>query len=288
MASSTDYYDNEAYDGWSDHWHINLSVANSSSDNWWVDIIYASTASVSCNQVVYASDKWTITHNYIDKIITLEDNRWYRAVISDRNAWATDIFEFWDSLTHEKCWDLFQWWNWNWFDIRWGWTLPGTLQKVCATWYWPQNPYQENLFVKDCTWDTCYNADLWWWVSAPRWDLNNLILSTHIANWFHIPSSLEIDNLWNVFNYIVWLSNSGSRDYSRAADLYEQYLFMPCVRWQSNFIRWWYWTNEWWQDGYPVFKPAEARRPENMCPGFANFIRPVKSVSGPYVLVVSE
>lgn len=271
VASSTDYYDNEAYDGWSDHWHINLSVANSSSDDWWVDIIYASTASVSCNQVVYASDRWTITHNYIDKTISIADNSWHTALIYDRNVWATDIYQDGDQYTTTNIWKVYQWWNWYWWDYN---GVPSASHAtVCANLYWPQNPYQVNQYIDYCQWDNCRNIDLWWWDSAPLWDLNNLLLNTNIPNWFHIPTAFEAGYFLDLCNNIMGLWDPSRRSYEdhlNAEHMYWKYLFMP------HYSAYWTSNNNW---QYSYAFSLWYWYVTDYCPMFTYLIRPFKSIN---------
>lgn len=250
---------------------IRVFTWTSSSENWWVDIIYASTGNMSCSEVLYASDRWTITHNYIDKTISIDDNRWHTALIYDRNVWATDIYKYGDQYTTTNVWKVFQWWNWYWWDYN---GIPSASHAtVCANLYWPQNPYQVNQYIDYCQWDNCRNSDLWWWNSAPQWDLNNLLLGTNIPNWYHIPTASEASYFLDLCNYIMDLWDPSRRSYEdhlKAEHMYWTYLFMP------HYTSYWTSNNNW---QYSYAFSLYYWYVTDYCPVFTFLIRPFKSIN---------
>ncbi len=85
----------------------------------------------------------------------------YRITISDKNLWATTVWNSWDSITSSNSGNYYQWWNNYWFV---GSQTPVTTQ-VDASGYGPGNYYSSSDFIADgsfFTWTSVQNDNLWW------------------------------------------------------------------------------------------------------------------------------
>lgn len=135
-----------------------------------------------------------IYHNATLWIISLSNDWSNWITIADKNLWATQVWNEWDTLSQANCWNFYQWWNCYWFPFTW--TTSTSSSTVSASWYWPNNYYSNSTFrTVVWAWDSSKNNDLWWDVtntnSARKWPC---------ANWYHIPSKDDFDNLYNILS----------------------------------------------------------------------------------------
>jgi len=159
-----------------------------------------------------------------------------RKTISDKNIWATQVWNYWDSLTDNNTWKFFQRWNCYWFN-RWH---PSKYDDkyVDTEWYWPWNFYYSDTFkinmrdwMKTSDW---WWADLWWYYSFYKnleitvWDWYDYqLLRWPCPEWYHVPSSSErwwIGEIMNIFDY----NNVIGR---------KTYLHMP-IAWYIQYNNW--------------------------------------------------
>ena len=127
------------------------------------------------------------------ELLTVEREwEWFVVTLSDKNLWATHVYNLWDECWLHNCWYYYQRWNNYWFELK------DIYQKsyytVDTTWYWPWNYYSSNVIRiptnRDLTnWEI--NEDLWWWVTwtmeAMRWPC---------PEWFHVPKLEEFMRLY--------------------------------------------------------------------------------------------
>lgn len=110
-------------------------------------------------------EAWTlwwawIFHNADLGVISLTNGGNTNITIRDKNVWATIVYNSWDTLTDSNCGKIFQWWNYNWFDILT--TIDNTSNTtVDTTWYGWDNPYSSNVFiVNKYEWSSPRNENL--------------------------------------------------------------------------------------------------------------------------------
>ena len=127
----------------------------------------------------WAWDAW-IFYNSTLWIISISSDWTNWKTIADKNLWATEVYNYWDTITASKRWYLFQWWNDNWF-----WrteTLTKSSNQIDTTWYWPNNHYSSSTFITwNNDWSNPSNANLRWWVT---WvvTLDNAITNTGVLS----------------------------------------------------------------------------------------------------------
>ena len=139
---------------------------------------YAQGYSVRCfkNEPVIPTSSWTklywrsiaswwIFWNSTDWLISLSSNGSNWITIQDKNLWATQVWNSWNTLSQANCGKYYQWGNNYWFPRTWSVTTSST--RVNASAYWPWNYYSSSSFIKyNWSWDTAYNWNLRWWVSG--------------------------------------------------------------------------------------------------------------------------
>lgn len=84
--------------------------------------------------------------------------------ITDKNLWATVVFNSGDSESANNVWNYYQWGNNYWFSY---WRSESTSSsQVDASQYWPWNYYSDNTFrtwANPAYWDSSINTNLRWW-----------------------------------------------------------------------------------------------------------------------------
>lgn len=104
------------------------------------------------DKIYHSSTLWLISIKNWDNRIT----------IADKNLWATQVYNSWDTLSQSNCWKYYQWWNNYWFDFTW--SLTTSSSTVNASTYWPTNYYNSNTFIIiNWGWDNSNNTNLRWW-----------------------------------------------------------------------------------------------------------------------------
>ena len=148
-----------------------------------------------------------IYHNPSLGLISLSSDWENWITIADKNLGATEVWNIWDELTNANCWNYYQWWNNYWFPWP-EWPNPTISNvKVDTTWYWPWNYYSSDIFrtrlnFNDLDRSSVSNDNLWW-------DVTNTLESRRwpCEEWFHIPTKLEFDNMWNIFSSF-WITTA--------------------------------------------------------------------------------
>lgn len=115
-----------------------------------------------------------------DWLISLSSDWQTWITIADKNLWATQVRNSWDTISESNCGKYYQRWNNYWFPRTWSVTTSST--QVDASAYWPWNYYSSNTFITySWRWDSTDNWNLWWWVT---WvvTLNNAITNTGVLS----------------------------------------------------------------------------------------------------------
>ena len=127
-------------------------------DNSWT-VLY-DWSSVATNAWIFWSQwQWLIS-------LSADGTNW--KTISDKNLWATVVYNNWDSISESNAWNFFQSWNCYWFPFS-G-TIKTSTTTVDASGYWPWNYYYSDTFIK---WQTqarqsSSNENLWWCKTWPK------------------------------------------------------------------------------------------------------------------------
>lgn len=87
--------------------------------------------------------------------------------ISDKNVWATTVYNSWDALSETNCGKHYQ--RWNNYGFPFTWSVTSSSTKVDASSYWPWNYYSSSTFIivtrSPYNWSSVQNDNLRWWVS---------------------------------------------------------------------------------------------------------------------------
>lgn len=151
---------------------------------------------------VYAGTGWAwIFYNSIDGIISISADGTDWITIQDKNVGATTVYNYWDTMSENNCWKLFQWGNNYWFPYAW--VSSTSTSTVDASWYWPGNYFSWSTFIAiNGNWDSSVNANLWGWVSwwtmiidIPTWETGPTIYAK-VAVQAYRPSYPTIGMLW--------------------------------------------------------------------------------------------
>ena len=95
-------------------------------------------------------------------LISITDwTKWY--TISDKNLWATQVWNNWDTLSEANCGKFYQ--RWNNYGFAWTWSITTSSTKVDASAYWPWNYYSSSTFITGgyTDWSSVQNDNLRWW-----------------------------------------------------------------------------------------------------------------------------
>lgn len=125
-------------------------------------------------------DMW-VFHNSTLSLISIVYT-WWIITISDKNLWATVVYNDGDTLAQTNCWYYYQRWNDNGFD--WTGTITTSSTQVDASSYWPSSHYSDSTFIYGSTdWSSVQNDNLWGWVTwinaiTNTWILNDTTWTT--------------------------------------------------------------------------------------------------------------
>ena len=126
------------------------------------------------NSYVVPDSTWTVIqwtlgsvwifHNATLWLISAGDGTHW-ITMSDKNLWATTVYNDWDTLTQANMGNMYQWWNNYWFPSTW--TISNTSStQVDASWYGPNTAnwyYGSDTFITwSSDWSSVHNDDLWW------------------------------------------------------------------------------------------------------------------------------
>jgi hypothetical protein len=159
-----------------------------------------------------------IYHNSDLWLISLSSDWTTWLTIADKNLWATQVYNSWDTLSEANCGKYYQRWNSYWF--AWTWSITTTSSTTSAWSYWPWNYYNYSTFraIGDGRWDISENNNL-------RWDTTNTVEARQwpCSTWYHVPSKSDFENLINMWsNMWAWI-------YEGTWDGMRNYLKMPYV-----------------------------------------------------------
>lgn len=152
-----------------------------------------------------------VFYNAIDWLISISWDWTTRYTMMDKNLWATQVYNYWDTLNDSNCWLYYQWWNNHWFPSDLTWVTTSTTL-VDVAWYWPWNYYDSDVFIistqNPWSWFNWTYENLWWW-TAPSWTWCELAISavdtTYTAwTWISIDANNVISSTatsaqwWNI------------------------------------------------------------------------------------------
>ena len=129
--------------------------------------------------IFWKSSEWIISFSW-------DGTEW--TTISDKNLWATAVWNSWDTLSETNCGWYFQRGNNYMFPFIWNMTT--SAQKVDASWYWPGNYYSSSTFItsNNYYWTTTGNPNIWWWQTtslvAENMITNTWVLSVNWQTWY--------------------------------------------------------------------------------------------------------
>lgn len=173
-----------------------------------------------------------IYHNSTDWLLTIIYNE-VKYTLSDKNLWATTVWNRWDWLNSNNAWLLYQWGNNYWFNQI-DWSFNTDPSQVDTTWYWPWNYYNDSTFRSwsYTDWSNPSNGNLWWWATltfeAMQWPC---------PSWFHIP---HYSDYYTIYQVLASLTEWNTEFWI--------HLMMPPAWFISNWsvqrvwTEWHYWT----------------------------------------------
>jgi len=150
-----------------------------------------------------------IYHNPSQGLISLSRDWVNWTTIADKNLWATQVYNEWDTFSAANVWNWYQRWN-NYafpYSIWSTWPSSSSSTQVDASTYGPGNYYSSStridpyVVTQSSYRDSSINTDLWWG------DTNTLsALQWPCLSGRHIPTHSEAVGICNNFTQI---SNSG-------------------------------------------------------------------------------
>ena len=187
-----------------------------------------------------------IYHNATKWVISLSSDWTNWITIADKNLWATQVYNDWDTLSESNCGKYYQWWN-N-YGFPWTWSVTKSNTVVDASWYWPWNYYSSSTFIIGSNqgyaymWDSSYNDNLWWWVT---W--TNEAMQWPCSNWYHIPTNTEwqtIYTIWNSFGLRTTSNTSNTKVYLKLPRAwYRDNVGNAANTWWWNVATAYYWSS---------------------------------------------
>lgn len=180
-------------------------------------------------------------------LITIADGNFNEFTISDKNLWATQVWNNGDTVSQSNCWYYYQRWNNYWFPFTW--SVTTSSSRPDPTWYWPWNYYSSSTFITNSTtWmnptnDNLWGGGIWWTLEWMRWPC---------AEWYHVPWYNE---MWRLMSAYYSMLNT--------YDNFNIYLKMPSnwfraeTSWDASY-QWSYWyiwtcvlsSSKWWNLNY--------------------------------------
>lgn len=216
------------------------------------------------NTYVEPDNTWTVIHwtlgsagifwNQTEWLISITNwTTWY--TISDKNLWATTVFNSWDTKSESNCGKFYQWWNNYWFPFTWSVTTSST--QVDASSYWPWNYYSSSTFIlyanSKSDRSSVTNNNLRWWVD---WniqvvnELQNAYIWEYIPPvylWEYIEYKMNADSSWYLYvpKSWRWHSNQNGDPYSWKVTV--DWTLINTYTWTSS--NWWSITLSWYTAG---------------------------------------
>lgn len=202
-------------------------------------------------------DKWYIYHNPKLWLISLSSNWFVWITITDKNLWATEIWNPWDELTQQNVWYFYQRWNCHPRPMQ---NTPASMVtqvKANAAWYWPLKPRYNDIYIINSRnasnyRDSSDNFNIWWWwwdeleYMYDNWN-DRKLRQFMCDDWFHIPSWWELIKLLqelvridNILND-SWLIMERKDDFTPSAN--------KVIYWLNKTFDWWKYIlvpKAWW------------------------------------------
>lgn len=225
---------------------------------------------------LYKNERWEIYHDLANWLFVVKCNRtfnysyweWSTQItlttdteyqMSDKNVWASTMWNYWDTVTTANGWNLFQWGNNYPFEIWRTWWVSSTHIDV-SEYSW-QNPFSSSTYIYWDLWSSSswyktwmepVNKDLWWDVTN-----TNIARKWPCASWFHIPTWFEWAAVMTILTYVSWINTSLDSVITDFPDPLLTYVntfitdfHLPSCWWLDYSWRWWSWFNYWsssWQ-----------------------------------------
>lgn len=231
----------------------------------WEDLVWPHTDPITEAWIYHNADLWLLSAVYIvDSWWTINPNN--VQTFSDKNLWATAVWNYWDTPTAANTWTFYQWWNNYGFPYNNASGITTSTSLVDTTNYWPSNYYSSSTFIINWAndWTSDHNRNLWWWTTS---NIDLVSKKWPCETWWHIPTAAELTTLTNMWQTLWWWwSNSDwlnmvkalllpnlSWYYSRNQSTWNLgfNIGSPCVYWccqdwalyQSAAYWLWVWTN---------------------------------------------
>lgn len=222
---------------------------------------------------IYKNERWEIYHDLTNWLFVVKCNRtfnysyWESGTqitlttdteyqMSDKNVWASTIWNYWDTVTTANGWNLFQWGNNYPFEIWRTWWVSSTHIDV-SEYSW-QNPFSSSTYIYwDLwgssgwykTWMEPVNKDLWWDITN-----TNIARKWPCSNWFHIPIRFEWAAVMSIWIYVSWINTSITELQlsinTANIDKFVEDFHLPYCWWLNYEWVWGTWFNYWtssWQ-----------------------------------------
>lgn len=176
-----------------------------------------------------------IYHNPSEWLLSISSDGTNWITITDKNLWATQVYNVWDTLSDANCGYMYQRWNNYWFSSI-GTISTNTNTAVNTSSYSWQNPYSWSPFIvwtsgSPNDWSSNDNPDLWW-------DTTNTKIARKwpCPEWFHVATQSEWQALVTTMTGLGITTSQWNK--------YQQYLKIP-FSWYRKYNAWWSVTNQW-------------------------------------------
>ena len=129
----------------------------------------------------------------------------FTITLMDRNLWAEMIW-IWSDADEESYGYYYQWWNNHPFSYH-KQNNQYTNERVDASWYWPNNRFIWNKFIKwSEDWSTVSNDNLWWW----EWDSEENGYNDGWNRQWPCPDGYHVPSVWERYDLLsTFLENNG-------------------------------------------------------------------------------
>ena len=153
--------------------------------------------------------------------------------IRDKNEWATEVWNYNESMTDAKAWYHFQWWNNYGFPHSWNVTMNYSYLTNASS-YWPTNYYNSSTWKAiSPSYMNPTNFNMWWdttdTLEARRWPC---------PQGYHIAKKSERETL----RKIVSTNGTQFHLYLKLPRAWYRYSSWWFVTW--NWDTWWYHTSD--------------------------------------------
>ena len=257
------YWTSEPSDSEITHHHWPWAYSISFASSWWPSLktysrSYGFGIRAFKDNVVIPNNQWSmlldgssiaqgawIFHDTINWLISISSDGVNWLTISDKNLWATTVWNTWDTVDQAHAWYYYQWWNNYWFAWPNEATPAVSSTLVDTTWYWPWNYYSSNEYIwSNADWSDPSNDNLWggvtWTVELHNVITNIWVLSVNWRKWhvivadnvkiFKLEDNQDFDTAQEIFDWfdqwkypIIYYDNNS-------------YVFKDALQWALSFI----------------------------------------------------